>query len=202
MNTSPTLIIVLALTFSPSLSHAQFGTSDLKSAASLLQSEDKGIEIPNLQETSVGDLSKIALQALSGLGSFTAQAYPQTGSLIDTVKQAIQTNNTQGALQSLSGITDALKDIPGANNLLATSQQLVSAWALKQGFSPTQISGVMAALQTRDVADLGVQATQLLSDGRLNQEQTTLLKGVLNAFGINNANAGKAVDKVKGLFGR
>lgn len=202
MKVSSSLILSLVLIFGPSLGHAQFGGIDLNAAASLRKSESPQIQVPNLKESSVGDLWKIALQALGGLGSLAEQASPKTGRLINSTKQAIQSNDTLGALKSLSSIAEAVKGIPGVVGILGTSQQLVSAWALKQGFSPTIISGVMSALQTRDVADLGVEVTQLLSNGRLNPEQTTLLKGVLTPFGINNANAGSAMGKVKGLFGR
>ena len=197
MKVSSSLILSLVLIFGPSLGHAQFGGIDLNAAASLRKSESPQIQVPNLKESSVGDLWKIALQALGGLGSLAEQASPKTGRLINSTKQAIQSNDTLGALKSLSSIAEAVKSIPGVDGLLGTSQQLVGAWALKQGFSPSMISGVMSALQTRDVADLGVQATQLLSNGRLNQEQTTLLKACSRPLGSTTPMPERPLGKLK-----
>ena len=202
MKTYKSLVVVVGVLFSAGLLQAQLGSADFGGAAALLKSDDAGLKIPDLKSASVADLSQTALKALDSLGPLIANASPTAGKLLDSARQAIATKDVKGALGALSSMADAVKGIPGVSGLLATSQQLVGAWALKQGFEPDQINGVLGALQTLDIAEIGVQATQLVTKGKLTDEQSTLLKSVINVVGAKIGPADEALSKVKGMFGR
>ncbi len=159
------------------------------------------LKIPDFKTASVADLSGVAIQSLSGLQD-VAKASPAAVEQIGSVKSSLSAGDAMGALKSLSGLGDAVKSIPGATALLDTSKQLVSAWALKQGFDVSKISGVLGALQSGDVGQIAAQALPLLQKGQVSGEQSDLLQGVLNTFGIDSGSAAGAVNAVKGLFGK
>jgi len=170
----------------------------VKAAESLAKAANVELKIPDFKTVSVADLSKVASQALTGLGS-VVESSPAALKQVQAVQSSLAAGDAKAALSSLAGLGDAVQSIPGAAALLEQSKQLVSAWALKQGFDPAKISGVLGALQTGDMGALAQQATTLLGKGGLSGEQTDLLKGVLNTFGIDS---GSAVSAVKGLLGK
>lgn len=170
-------------------------------AEALAKSVGVELKIPDFKTASVADISAVASQALSGLGS-VVESSPAALKQVQAVQSSLAAGDAKATLSSLSGLGDLVKNIPAASTLLEQSKQLVSAWALKQGFDPAKISGVLGALQTGDVGALAKQATALLGKGGLSGEQSDLLKGVLNTFGIDSSSAAGAVGAVKGLFGQ
>ncbi len=172
-----------------------------KTAASLAKSVGVELKIPDFKTASVAELSSVATQALGQLETAVAST-PAALKQVEAVKSSLTAGDAKAALSSLSGLGDMVKNIPAANGLLTQAKQLVSAWALKQGFDPAKISGVLGALQTGDVGAIAKQATALLGKGGVSGEQSDLLKGVLNTFGIDSTSAAGAVNAVKGLFGQ
>lgn len=172
-----------------------------KTAESLAKSVGVELKIPDFKTASVAELSSVATQALGKLETAVAST-PAALKQVEAVKSSLTAGDAKAALSSLSGLGDMVKNIPAANGLLTQAKQLVSAWALKQGFDPAKISGVLGALQTGDVGAIAKQATALLGKGGVSGEQSDLLKGVLNTFGIDSTSAAGAVNAVKGLFGQ
>lgn len=158
------------------------------------------LQIPDFKTASVADLSALASQALSGLGS-AANSTPALLEKVNAVKAALSAGQASQALTALSGLGAAAKKIPGASALADTATQVVSAWALKQGFDAAKISGVLGALQKKDLSALTSQATGLLSKGGLTGDQQGLLKGVLGAHGIDASKAAGAAGALKGFLG-
>lgn len=158
------------------------------------------LQIPDFQTATVEDLSAVASQALSGLQQAASSA-PAVVEKVNAIKTALEAGQASQALSSLAGLTAAAKSIPGAANIAETATQVVSAWALKQGFDVAKISGVLGALQKKDYAGLASQATSVLSKGGLTGDQKGLLSGVLNAYGIDASKAAGAVGALKGLMG-
>jgi hypothetical protein len=158
------------------------------------------LQIPNFQTASVDDISTVASQVLGGLSKVTASS-PSLADKVASVQAALTAGKAMDALSSLTGLSAAVKGIPGAAGLADSATQLVSAWALKQGFDTAKISGVLGALQKKDYASLASQATSVLSKGGLSGDQQGLLKGVLAAYGIDTTKAAGAVNAVKGLLG-
>lgn len=173
----------------------------LKVAESVAKAVGVELKIPNFKTASVAELSTVAIQSLSGLQD-AAKSSPAVVQEIGVAKSALSAGDALGALKSLSSLNDAVKRIPGASGLLDTSKQLVSAWALKQGFDTSKISGVLGALQSGDLGQIAAQSLPLLSKGGISSEQSGLLKGVLNTFGIDSGAAAGAAGAVKGLFGK
>jgi len=159
------------------------------------------LQIPDFQTATVADLSAVASQALSSL-SQVASAAPAVAEQVNAVKAALASGKASEALSSLAGLSAAAKNIPGAANIADTATQVVSAWALKQGFDVAKISGVLGALQKKDYAALAAQATSVLGKGGLTGDQKGLLNGVLGAYGIDASKAAGAVDSLKGLMGK
>ena len=158
------------------------------------------LQIPNFQTASVADLSNVASQALSGLSKTTASS-PAIADKVASVQLALAAGKAMDAVSSLTGLNAAAKGVPGAAGLADSATQLVSAWALKQGFDTAKISGVLGALQKKDYAGLASQGASVLSKGGLTGDQQGLLKGVLGAYGIDATKASGAVNAVKGLLG-
>ncbi|MBC8039224.1 MAG: hypothetical protein H7Y06_01635 [Opitutaceae bacterium] len=158
------------------------------------------LQVPDFQTATVEDLSDVATQALSGLGQVASSA-PTVVEKVNAIKTALASGQASQALSSLAGLSAAAKSIPGAANIAETATQLVSAWALKQGFDVAKISGVLGALQKKDYAALASQATSVLSKGGLTGDQKGLLNGVLGAYGIDATKAAGAVSSLKGLMG-
>ncbi|MBC8040165.1 MAG: hypothetical protein H7Y06_06460 [Opitutaceae bacterium] len=158
------------------------------------------LQVPDFQTATVEDLSDVATQALSGLGQVASSA-PTVVEKVNAIKTALASGQASQALSSLAGLSAAAKSIPGAANIAETATQVVSAWALKQGFDVAKISGVLGALQKKDYAALASQATSVLSKGGLTGDQKGLLNGVLGAYGIDATKAAGAVSSLKGLMG-
>ena len=159
------------------------------------------LQIPNFQTASATDLSTVASQALTGLSKTTAGSSPAIANAVASVQSALTAGKAMDALSSLTGLNAAAKGVPGATGLADSATQLVSAWALKQGFDTAKISGVLGALQKKDYAALASQGASVLSKGGLTGDQQGLLKGVLGAYGIDATKAAGAVNAVKGLLG-
>lgn len=159
------------------------------------------LSIPDFQTASVAQLSGVALQALTSLGQ-TAGLSPAVSDKVKATKTALAGNQASSALSSLSGLGAMVKGIPGAEGLAGTATQLVSAWALKQGFDTAKISGVLGALQKQDYAALASQGASVLSKGGLTGDQKGLMNAVLGAYGIDAGKAAGAVGALKGMFGR
>lgn len=160
------------------------------------------VTIPDFQTVSVEKLSSVASQVLTNLGATAGATSPELAEKVNAVQAALVANQAVTALSSLTGLNEAVKGIPGGEALAGTATQLVSAWALKQGFDAAKISGVLGALQKKDYAALASQATGLLAKGGLTGEQKGILNGVLGAYGIDATKAAGAVDAVKGLFNK
>ncbi len=158
------------------------------------------LQVPDFQTASVEDLAGVATQALSSLGQVASSA-PTVVEKVNAVRTALASGQASQALSSLAGLSAAAKSVPGGAAIAETATQVVSAWALKQGFDVAKISGVLGALQKKDYAALASQATSVLSKGGLTGDQQGLLKGVLNAYGIDATKAAGAVSAVKGLLG-
>ncbi|MET0263163.1 MAG: hypothetical protein ABW223_09715 [Rariglobus sp.] len=158
------------------------------------------LNIPDFQTATVEDISEVASQALTSL-SRVVSSTPAVVEKVTAVKTALEAGEASNALTALTGLSAAAKNIPGAANLTETAKQLVSAWALKQGFDTAKISGVLGALQKKDYAALASQATSVLSKGGLTGDQQGLIQGVLNAYGIDATKAAGAFNAVKGLMG-
>lgn len=158
------------------------------------------LKLPDFKTASVADLSALASQALSGLGQVAGSA-PGLLEKVNAVKSALSAGQASQALTALAGLGAAAKNIPGAAALAETATQVVSAWALKQGFDAAKISGVLGALQKKDLSALTSKATGLLGKGGITDDQQGLLKGVLNAYGIDASKAAGAAGALKGIFG-
>ena len=160
------------------------------------------VKVPDLQTASVKRLGELATRALTNLGVATAATSPALSEQVNAVKTSMAANDAKAALASLGGVNQAVKGNAGAEGMAASVTQLVSAWALKQGFDVAKISGVLGALQKQDYAALATQASGVMAQGGVTGEQQDLLKGVLNAYGIDATKAAGAVGTVKGLFAK
>lgn len=159
-------------------------------------------KLPDFQTASAQQLSGLATQALTQWEQAVEKPSPAVTTEVESVKTALAQEKPAAALASLTKLGDYAKSIPGGEALLQTSKQLVSAWALKQGFDVAKISGVLGALQKGDYAALASQAATLLAKGGVSTEQKGILDGVLGNFGIDATQASGAVNAVKGLFGK
>lgn len=160
------------------------------------------IKLPDFKTASTQQLSALATQALTQWSQAVEKPSPAMTTEVESVKTALAQEKPATALASLTKLDDYAKSIPGGEALLQSSKQLVSAWALKQGFDVTKISGVLGALQKGDYAALASQAATLLAKGGVSTEQKGILDGVLGTFGIDATQASGAVNAVKGLFGK
>lgn len=160
------------------------------------------LKLPDFQTASAQQLSGLATQALTQWAQAVEKPSPAMTTEVESVKTALAQEKPAVALASLTKLADYAKAIPGGEALLLSSKQLVSAWALKQGFDVAKISGVLGALQKGDYAALASQAVTLLGKGGVSSEQKGILDGVLGTFGIDATQASGAVNAVKGLFGK
>lgn len=158
------------------------------------------LSIPDFKTASVADLATVASQALGGL-STAASSAPGLLEKAKAVQAALSGGKALDAVTALAGLSDAAKAVPGATKLAETAKQVVSAWALKQGFDSTKISGVLGALQKKDLSSLASKAAGLLNKGGLTGDQQGLLNGVLGAYGVDASKAAGAASAVKGLLG-
>ena len=158
------------------------------------------IEVPDLAAASTAKLAQTSAAALTQLTSLAGAAdQPAMAADISALQTALAADDAPGALANLQQLAAYAKQVPGAEMLIESSKQMVSAWALKQGFDPAQITPVLRALQSRDYAALASQAAQLAGTGGLSAEQKTLLNGVLQTYGVD-AKVDQAINKLKGLF--
>lgn len=175
--------------------------SSLVTVAESAPATEATVKIPDFQTASGSQLSTLATQVLTSLGQMAAKS-PALVEKINAVKTALAGNQANAALSSLAGLSAAAKSVPGAEGLAGSATQLVSAWALKQGFDTAKISGVLGALQKQDFAALAAQGASVLGKGGLTSDQQGLVKGVLNAYGIDATKAAGAAGALKGLFGK
>jgi hypothetical protein len=159
-------------------------------------------KLPDFQTASTQQLSGLATQALTQWMQAIEKPSPAVTTEVESVKTALAQEKPTAALSSLTKLGDYAKSIPGGEALLQSSKQLVSAWALKQGFDVAKVSGVLGALQKGDYAALASQAATLLAKGGVSTEQKGILDGVLGTFGIDATQASGAVNAVKGLLGK
>jgi hypothetical protein len=159
-------------------------------------------KLPDFQAASVGQLAGTASQLLTGLGELTGKSSPASLMQVDAVKSALSAGKALEALSKLQQLGETVKAIPGAEGLLMAGKQVVSAWALKQGFDPAKISGVLGSLQKSDWVGLASQAATLLGKGGVSGEQKSLLDGVLGNFGVSGGAASAATGALKGLLGK
>lgn len=160
------------------------------------------LKLPDFKTASTQQLSDLAAQALTQWAQAVEKPSPTVTTEVASVKAALAQEKPAAALASLTKLGDYAKSIPGGEALLQSSKQLVSAWALKQGFDVAKISGVLGALQSGDYAALASQAATLLGKGGVSGEQKGILDGVLGTFGLDATQASGAVNAVKGLFGK
>jgi hypothetical protein len=159
-------------------------------------------KMPDFQSASVEQLASTAAQVLTGLGDFGGKTSPTALSQVEAVKTSLSAGKALDALSKLKQLGDTVKAIPGADALLTVSKQVVSAWALKQGFDPAKISGALGSLQKGDWVGLAGQAASLISKGGVSGEQKSLLDGVLGNFGLSAGSASSAAGALKGLLGK
>ena len=159
------------------------------------------ISIPNLSQSSADQLAQLGAQSLSNLSFLDGANSSGISDQIASLQTSLSSNQAVDALAKIKQLSDAAQSIPGAPMVIETSKQLVSAWALKQGFDTSTISPVLSALQNKDYASLASQAAILAGQGELSVEQKQIVNGVLNAYGID-AKVDQAIDAVKGLFNR
>jgi hypothetical protein len=159
-------------------------------------------KMPDFQSASVEQLASTATQVLTGLGEFGGKTSPTILSQVEAVKTSLSAGKALDALSKLKQLGETVKAIPGAEALLTVSKQVVSAWALKQGFDPAKISGALGSLQKGDWVGLAGQAASLLGKGGVSGEQKSLLDGVLGNFGLSAGTASSAAGALKGLLGK
>lgn len=160
------------------------------------------LKLPDLQTASTAQLSTLASQTLTQWTQTLEAPAPAVATEVEATKTALANSQPTAALSSLAKLGDYAKSIPGAEALLESSKQLVSAWALKQGFDSAKISGALGALQKGDYAALATQAAALFAGSGVSTEQQGILDGVLGAFGLDATQASGAINAVKGLFGK
>ncbi len=160
------------------------------------------LKLPDFQAATTQQLSGLAAQTLTQWAQAIETPAPAVTTEVEAVQTALANEQPSAALASLTKLGDYAKSIPGGEAMLQSSKQLVSAWALKQGFDTAKISGVLGALQRGDYAGLASQAATLFAKGGVSSEQKGLLDGVLGAFGLDATQAGAAVNVMKGLLGK
>lgn len=159
------------------------------------------IQVPNLIEISPDKLANISADALTQLGAMAASSDVSLNTQLDALKSALNKENAMAALEQLPAIISAAKQIPGADAAIASTQQMVTGWALKQGFDPATINPMLGSLQAADFGRLAAQASSLIGTGDLTDQQVELINGVLASYGID-AKATEVINSVKGLFDR
>ena len=159
------------------------------------------ITIPNLSQSSADQLAQLGAQSLSNLSFLSGGNSNGIADQISSLKSSLDGNQAVDALAKLKQLSDVAQSLPGAPLIIESSKQLVSAWALKQGFDTSTITPVLTALQNKDYASLASQAAILAGTGGLTDQQKQIVNGVLANYGID-AKVDQALDAVKGLFDR
>ncbi|MCU0794217.1 MAG: hypothetical protein MUE42_15520, partial [Opitutaceae bacterium] len=129
------------------------------------------LKLPDLQTATTAALATLATQTLTQWTQAIEAPPSALTTEVEAVKTALAAEQPITALASLGKLGDYAKSIPGGDALLQSSKQLVSAWALKQGFDTAKISGVLGALQSGDYASLAAQAATLFAKGGVTSEQ-------------------------------
>jgi hypothetical protein len=158
-------------------------------------------QVPNLMEVSPDKLAAVSSDALSQLGQMAASSNVDMSGQLDALKAALTKENAMAALDQLPAIISAAQQIPGADAAIASTQQMITGWALKQGFDPATINPMLASLQAADFGRLAAQASTLMGTGDLTDQQINLINGVLANYGVD-AQATEVINSVKGLFER
>ncbi len=158
-------------------------------------------EVPNLVEVSPDKLAAVSSDALSQLGQMAASSDVDMSGQLDALKAALTKENAMAALDQLPALISAAKQIPGADAAIASTQQMVTGWALKQGFDPATINPMLSSLQAADFGRLAAQASTLIGTGDLSDQQVQLINGVLASYGVD-AKATEVINSVKGLFSK
>lgn len=166
-----------------------------KKAASMLAD----LKVPDLKSTSVAQLASVGTETLTNISALAGDTQPEVAKQVEAVKTSISANKATEALGQLKQLAASAQAIPGAPQAVEAAKQMVSAWALKQGFDTAKIAPVLGALQSGDYAGLASQAASLVKDGGLTDHQKELLNSVLGTFGLD-AKADELVGKVKGLL--
>lgn len=159
------------------------------------------ITVPNLAQTSADQLAQLGAQSLTNLSLLGGGDSNGLANQVSSLKSSLDGNQAVDALAKLKQLSDVAQSIPGAPIVIEGSKQLVSAWALKQGFDTATVIPVLTALQNKDYASLASQAAILAGTGGLTDQQKQIVNGVLANYGID-AKVDQALDAVKGLFDR
>lgn len=178
--------------------------AELPAAAAAMQQAVKkmsAVQVPNLIEISPDKLAQVSAEALSQLGAMASSSDVSLDSQLDALKASLTKENALAALSQLKTLTDAARQIPGTDAAIASTQQMVTGWALKQGFDPATINPMLGALQAADLGRLAAHASTLIGTGDLTNQQVELINGVLASYGID-AKASEVINSVKGLLDR
>ncbi len=159
------------------------------------------IQVPDLIEISPEKLADISTGALTQLGAMASSSDVSLDPQLAALKSSLTKGNALAALAQLKTLTAAARQIPGADAAVASTQQMVTAWALKQGFDPATIGPLLGSLQAADFGRLAAQASALIGTGNLTDQQVELINGVLANYGID-AKATEVINNVKGMFDR
>ncbi|WP_221032657.1 hypothetical protein [Actomonas aquatica] len=157
------------------------------------------VKVPDLAEAAPAQLARVSDAALAQIAALAEEQRPELAVNVAALQAALADDDAVGALGKLKQLSDYAQQVPGADVLIESTKQMVSAWALKQGFDTAQITPVLQALQTRDYASLASQAAVLAGRGGLSAEQKALVNGVLEAYGVD-AKVDQAIDKLKNMF--
>lgn len=160
------------------------------------------LKLPDFQTATTQQLSSLATRSLTQWAQAVEATSPAITQGVEAVKTALANEQPTVALASLTKLSEYAKAIPGGDLMLQTSKQLVSAWALKQGFDTAKISGVLGSLQRGDYVGVASQSAAMFAKGGVNTEQKGLLDGVLGTFGLDATQAAGAVNVMKGLFAK
>ena len=154
------------------------------------------LKVPDLKSTSVSQLASTSADTLSNIAALAGPSQPEVAKQVDAVQSSLNSNDVVDALAQIKQLAASAQAIPGAQQAVEGAKQMVSAWALKQGFDTAKISPVLGALQSGDLTGLASQVSTLLGAGGLTDQQKTLLNGVLDTYGIN-AKANELMGKLK-----
>jgi hypothetical protein len=185
----------------PAASSAQVETAPAVVQIGSVSDRPIEISIPNLSQTSADQLAQLGAQSLANLALLDGVKSTGVSDQISSLQSSLNGDQAVDALTKLKQLSASAQSIPGAPLVIETTKQLVSAWALKQGFDTSTIAPVLAALQQKDYAALASRAAVLAAKGGLSAEQKQVVNGVLSNYGIE-ANVDQALDAVKGLFNR
>lgn len=156
------------------------------------------LKVPDLKSTSVSDLASKSSATLTNLAAVAGSSQPEVATQVEALQSSMKSNKTVEALAQMKQLAASAQAIPGAQQAIAGAKQMVSAWALKQGFDTAKISPVLGALQSGDLTGLASQVSTLLGAGGLSDQQKALLNGLLSTYGIDSK-ANELLGKLKGI---